>query len=209
MRPLSTAVGLRAAARTPLRSSVRTLGRRLNSTASEAAGTSGAGPEKPKSAYERFKELTKTYGSYAVIMYLALSAVDFTLSFAVVHAVGADRIEPAVDAITRWYRGIRHGKEGAEALEKADAAKKLADDAEEAADAVLRKNKTEAWYTSKTLWAEITLAYAIHKVGLLPLRAGLTVAWTPKVVNFLRARGWIGTVSGSGSVGAWPVSKTR
>lgn len=126
-------------------------------------------------------------------MYLALSAVDFTLSFLVVHAVGADHIEPAVKYVVRKWREVRHGKPGADALEAADKAKKAAEAAEEAVDKVL--GRKPAWYENKTLWAEITLAYAIHKVGLLPIRAGLTVAWTPKVVNFLRARGWIGTVS--------------
>jgi hypothetical protein len=125
-------------------------------------------------------------------MYLALSAVDFSLSFAVVHAVGAEHIEPGLNRLVRWYRELRHGVAGADALEAADTAQKAADAAEEAADKILGR---EAWYANKTLWAEATLAYAIHKIGFLPIRAGLTVAWTPKVVNFLRARGWIGTVS--------------
>jgi len=139
-------------------------------------------------------------------MYLALSAVDFSLSFMVVHAVGAEHIEPGVNKLVRMYRELRHGKDGADALERADKAKKAAEDAEEAADKVL--GRETAWYANKALWAEITLAYAIHKIGLLPIRAGLTVAWTPKVVNFLRARGWIGTVSAASAVarGSAPAS---
>lgn len=175
------------------------IGRRFNSTSSSSSGpsssNSGQDTAEPKSAYQRFKALTKTYGSYAVIMYLALSAVDFSLSFAVVHAVGVDRIEPYTDRLVRWYRVARHGKAGADALEASDDARKLAEEAEEAADVALHGKKEVPWYWNKKLWAEIALAYSIHKVGLLPIRAGLTVAWTPKVVNFLRARGWIGTVS--------------
>lgn len=129
-------------------------------------------------------------------MYLALSAVDFTLSFALVHAVGADHIEPYTHYLVKKYREIRYGATGAAALEAADEARKLADAADEAAEIALAGGrKAVPWYSNKTLWAEIALAYSIHKVGLLPVRAGLTVAWTPKVVNFLRARGWIGTVS--------------
>jgi hypothetical protein len=161
---------------------------RFNSSHPNPHTAHEAAKEPPKSAYQRFKDLTKTYGSYAVIMYLALSAVDFSLAFGIVHGVG---VEPYTHQLVKWYRRIRHGEAGAEALEKADAARKLADEAEAAADEAVG----HAWWWNKALWAEVALAYSIHKVGFLPIRAGLTVAWTPKVVNWLRARGWIGTVS--------------
>ncbi|BEJ10761.1 hypothetical protein CspHIS471_0101830 [Cutaneotrichosporon sp. HIS471] len=124
-------------------------------------------------------------------MYLALSAVDFSVAFAVVHGVGVERIEPYTHQLVKWYRRLRHGEAGAEALEKADEARKAADEAEEVAEETI--GKKDAWWWNKALWAEVALAYSIHKVGFLPIRAGLTVAWTPKVVNWLRARGWIGT----------------
>lgn len=136
-------------------------------------------------------------------MYLALSAVDFSFAFAIVHTVGVSRIEPYKNQLKRWYRVTRYGKEGADALEAADAARQLAEEAEEAADDALAGGKKQsAWWSNKALWAEVALAYSIHKIGFLPIRAGLTVAWTPKVVNFLRARGWIGTVSVVWNTGA-------
>ncbi len=50
-------------------------------------------------------------------------------------------------------------------------------------------------FGSRAMWAEVALAYAIHKTALLPLRAGLTVAWTPRLVGWLTRRGWVGKVS--------------
>ncbi|KAL1412491.1 DUF1279 superfamily [Vanrija albida] len=186
-RPFASSLGLRAAARP----APRTLGTiRLNSTA--------AAPPKSKSAYERFKELSKTYGVYAVLMYLAIGAVDFGLSFLVVHSLGVSNIEPYFNKALRWYREIRHGVDGADELERADVAKKAADAAAEAAEIAANGGvpKETAWYADRALWAEAVLAYTIHKTLLLPLRAGLCVAWTPRVVEFLRARKWIG-VSGT------------
>lgn len=152
-----------------------------------------------KSSYQRFKDLTKTYGSYAVLMYLALSAIDYSLSFAFVHAIGVERLEPYVDRMTHAYRSLRYGAEEADRIRAEHEAELAADRVEAAAEAAqerLAGRKHEvAWYNNKQLWAEAALAYPIHKILLLPVRAGLTVAWTPKVVNWLRARGWIGAVS--------------
>ncbi|WOO82247.1 Putative N-terminal acetyltransferase 2 [Vanrija pseudolonga] len=187
-RPVASALGLRAAPRAAVpRLSSRLVAPsiRLNSTA--------AAP-KPKSAYERFKELSKTYGVYAVLMYLAIGAVDFSLSFLLVHSMGASTIEPYFNKALRWYRVIRHGSDGADELEQQDIEKKAKQAAEEAAEIAANGGvpKPTAWYLDRALWAEAVLAYTIHKTVLLPFRAGLCVAWTPRVVEFLRARGWIG-----------------
>lgn len=152
-----------------------------------------------KSSYQRFKDLTKTYGSYAVLMYLALSAIDYSLSFAFVHAIGVDKLEPYVDRMTHAYRSLRYGAEEADRIQ-AEHEAELAEDRREAEEEEREEKRTGrkkevAWYNNKQLWAEAALAYPIHKILLLPVRAGLTVAWTPKVVNWLRARGWIGAVS--------------
>ncbi|GMK56758.1 hypothetical protein CspeluHIS016_0305980 [Cutaneotrichosporon spelunceum] len=178
----------------------RLVGRRFNSSSVHPnPHTAKSSNEAPKSASQRLKELTKTYGSYAVIMYLVLSALDFSLAFAIVHTVGVERIEPYTRRLVQLYRKLRHGEEGAAALEAADEARRaaeeadnVADEAEEAAQQKIGKKSSKRWWDNKALWAEVALAYSIHKVGFLPVRAGLTVAWTPKVVNFLRARGWIG-----------------
>lgn len=177
-----------------------TTSRRSNSSSSSSSQShSQQTDDSKKSSYQRFKDLTKTYGSYAVLMYLALSAIDYSLSFAFVHAIGVERLEPYVDRMMHAYRVLRHGSEEADRIQaerNAEHAKAQAEaEAEAAEERRTGKKKEVAWYNNKQLWAEAALAYPIHKVLLLPVRAGLTVAWTPKVVNWLRARGWIGAVS--------------
>jgi len=170
-------------------------------------------PEQPKSAYARFKLLTKKYGWYALGMYTALSSVDFTLAFLTVHALGVERIEPIFSSLMYQYRSVRYGS---------DAATKIAIEHRAAKDEEKRKEKKEmeenggkkkkGYWGSRTFWAEAVLAYGIHKTLLLPLRAGLTVAWTPKVVNWLARNGWIGKVSAGVSglgIGIYWIGLTR
>jgi hypothetical protein len=133
-------------------------------------------------------------------MYTALSSLDFSATFLVVHAVGAERIEPYFQVIMHRYRVIRHGEEGAAGLEreitreKDEARRKEEEEMAGLSEEERRKRKSTNW-GSKALLAEVALAYAIHKTALLPFRAGLTVAWTPKLVNWLTRRGWVGKVS--------------
>ncbi|WWC98403.1 hypothetical protein V866_005294 [Kwoniella sp. B9012] len=138
----------------------------------------------------RLKLLFKKYGWYALGIYTILSTIDCSLTFIAVHTFGAEKIEPIFDSVIQFYRVKRYGEEEADNLKKIDEEKK----AEELEKAKLEgaadtdKNK---WF-GKTFWAELALAYAIHKTLLLPVRAGLTVAWTPKIVNWLASRGWVG-----------------
>ena len=147
-------------------------------------------PQRPEAA-ERLKDLTKTYGSYAVLMYLALSAVDYSLSFAFVHAIGVVTLEPYVDHMTHAYLFLRYGSEEADRIQPGHEAQLEADREGAAADVAderrTGKKKDVAWYNNKQRWAEAALTYAIHNILLLPVHAGLTVAWTLKVVNWLRA----------------------
>ncbi|ORY26789.1 hypothetical protein BCR39DRAFT_540241 [Naematelia encephala] len=164
-----------------------------SSSKSSSSSSSPPPPEDeptPTSAYARFKLLTKRYGWWALGMYLVLSVADFSLTFFVVHSVGLERIEPIVHSTVHQWRVWRHGETETLALETKDKADKAAKDVKEKAEGP----KKQGW-GSRALWAEVALAYTIHKIGLLPLRAGLTVAWTPKLVNWLASRGWVGKVS--------------
>ena len=141
-------------------------------------------------------------------MYTFLSAIDFSLCFLAVHAAGLERIEPYWDGAVRQYRVLRHGDEGADALEREDqrikAEQKEQAKRDKEAGVTQKKDKEKGKanrFGSKALWAEIALAYAIHKTALLPIRAGITVAVTPKFVNWLAARGWVGKVSSLFPVG--------
>ncbi|WVQ77620.1 hypothetical protein IAR50_007308 [Cryptococcus sp. DSM 104548] len=159
--------------------------RRPFSTPSPSPSTA---PEpEPTSAYAKFKALSKKYGYYAIGMYFALSTVDFTASFLLVHAVGAERIEPFLDQGKGWYREKRYGAEEARRLREEDERARE----EEARVAGKDKKEKNKWF-GRTFWAEVILAYTIHKTLLLPFRAGLTVAWTPKFVGWLTRQGWVG-----------------
>jgi hypothetical protein len=43
------------------------------------------------------------------------------------------------------------------------------------------------------LYAMLVLAYTIHKTLFFPIRVGLTAAFTPRFVAWLRKRGWAGS----------------
>jgi hypothetical protein len=170
-----------------------------STSSSSSSGPNGSTPEpEPTSAYARFKVLAKKYGWYAFGMYWILSTIDFTLSYAVVHGVGAERIEPLLASSLRQFRLWRHGEEETAQLEAEDV-KRRAEVKKET------EGKGAKYWGSRMMWAEIAIAYTIHKTLLLPFRAGLTAAWTPKVVKWLRARGWAGKVSFS-SNGMWVIA---
>ncbi|WWC92558.1 uncharacterized protein L201_007517 [Kwoniella dendrophila CBS 6074] len=172
-----------------------------SSTTSTNANTNkeGEGQEEedgiPKggSVTARLKILFKKYGWYALGIYTILSTIDCSLTFLAVHTLGADKIEPIFDGLIQYYRKLRFGQDQALILKKEDEEKRLKEEIETQLNKLenSNKNKNGEWF-GKTFWAELALAYAIHKTLLLPVRAGLTVAWTPKIVNWLASRGWVG-----------------
>lgn len=156
------------------------------------------GPEsetEPKSAYAKFKALSRKYGSWAIGMYFVLSTIDFSLCFLLVHSLGAERIEPLMDSAKEFYRSKRYGVEEAERMRIEDEKEREEEMAAEKKDG--KQGKSGSGWFGKTFWAEAVLAYTIHKTALLPFRAGLTVAWTPKFVGWLAKRGWVGKVRSS------------
>lgn len=129
---------------------------------------------------ERLKHLIKKYGWYALGVYLAIGAVDFAAVFAGINLLGAERVSAAAAAVKAWAlshvgaappveREVREGVEDAQ------------DQAEE-----VGKGGREG------LYAMIVLAWTIHKTVFLPVRVGVTAAVTPKLVHWLRMRGWVG-----------------
>ncbi len=150
------------------------------------------GSSNNESAGQKLKDLIKKYGRHALGVYLALSLVDFSLCFALVHLVGAERIAPVTDWVKEQYHEVRYGAEEATRMRAVDEQERAEDAAEERRAA--RQGKNSGGFGSAVFWTEFALAYSIHKIGLLPVRAGLTVAWTPKLVAWLTRRGWIGKV---------------
>ncbi|CAD6574911.1 MAG: hypothetical protein TREMPRED_001249 [Tremellales sp. Tagirdzhanova-0007] len=177
---------------------------KLTRASTELDGGADRGPElepdfepEPTSAYAKFKLLTKRYGWWALGMYLVLSLIDFSLVLVAVHTLGADRFESLASSILHQYRNARHGPDQTAQLEAEDERKKIErerklSEEETSMTTEERKRHRSGGFGSRTMWAEIALAYAIHKTALLPFRAGLTVAWTPRLVGWLGERGWVG-----------------
>lgn len=130
---------------------------------------------------DRLKHLIKSYGWYALGLYLVIGVVDFSVAFAGIHLFGAESVakmaqavkEYATDAIG-WQRPEEPGSQGVEG-----------------------EMATQSGHEG--LYATVILAYTIHKTLFLPVRVGLIAAITPRLVGWLRVRGWAG---GAGTVRA-------
>lgn len=148
------------------------------------------GQQAEQSRTQRLKALFRKHGWTALAVYLALSAIDFGLTFALIYAVGADRVRQAEDWVLDtlgWRR--KDGEPGK--------FKKAVDDwKEQHPRKRSKKDSTEALEVTTTsvsppstkaddsgysaMATTAALAYVIHKTALLPVRVGITVrhlAW--------------------------------
>ncbi|KAI5890864.1 uncharacterized protein SCHCODRAFT_02633037 [Schizophyllum commune H4-8] len=121
----------------------------------------------------RLKHLIKAYGWYALGVYLLLSVADFSVAFAAVNVFGAERVSAVAGTLKET------------ALSMVSTARPPEPGKDELDPVQSRKG-------NEGLYAMIVLAYTIHKTLFLPVRVGLTAGLTPKLVNWLRARGWAG-----------------
>ncbi|CBQ73321.1 conserved hypothetical protein [Sporisorium reilianum SRZ2] len=127
-------------------------------------------PPPKASLRERLKFLTRRYGWWALGVYLAASAVDFSLIFLAIHMLGADHIR-SLEASLRKSIG----------LEPPPPPPSDDDDS---------TSSSKGKGGSGTIWTEAVLAYTIHKTLLLPVRVALTAAVTPSFVKWLVKMGW-------------------
>lgn len=153
-------------------------------------------PPKAQTISQKLKELFTKYGRYAFVMYWVLSAIDFSVAFLGVHLIGADRLLPIKDWVVEQWHKIRPPPEEERGI--IDTATETAEHvAHVVTDTVVSGKEAaerKASSGNSILWAEAALAYTIHKILFLPVRVGLTAAWTPKFVKWLTARGWVGKV---------------
>ncbi|PWN88684.1 hypothetical protein FA10DRAFT_223224, partial [Acaromyces ingoldii] len=112
----------------------------------------------------RLRFLMRRYGWWALAVYMLASVFDFSLAFASIHLLGADHIRELEEKV-REKVGM-----GKREMEDEEAAKMGAG--------------------SGTLWTEAVLAYTIHKTLLMPLRLGITAAFTPRFVKWMVKMGW-------------------
>uniref|UniRef100_V5EQJ9 DUF1279 domain-containing protein n=1 Tax=Kalmanozyma brasiliensis (strain GHG001) TaxID=1365824 RepID=V5EQJ9_KALBG len=130
----------------------------------EAESEADADAPPPKATLrERLKFLTRRYGWWALGVYLAASAVDFTLTLLAIHMLGADHIR-SLEASLRKSIGLEQRSDDETSSEPAKG--------------------------TNPIWTEAVLAYTIHKTLMLPLRVAFTAAVTPSFVKWLVRMGW-------------------
>jgi N-terminal acetyltransferase 2 len=115
----------------------------------------------------------KKYGWYTLGVYFLLSVADFAVAFAGINLLGAEHVSRVAAQVKDSVTGLIYSRPpdpGREPLERSSA--------------------THGRHEG--LYAMIVLAYTIHKTLFLPVRIGLTAAFTPRLVGWLGKRGWHG-----------------
>ncbi|THH03913.1 hypothetical protein EW145_g5911 [Phellinidium pouzarii] len=142
-----------------------------SSSPSSPGHESGSAPGTGASLSQRLKHLIKTYGWYALGVYVVLSTIDFAVAFAVINVLGAEQVSRFTHVIKDRLSSFVHSRPlepGAQELEIEPAGGR------------------------EGLYAMLVLAYTVHKTLFLPVRVGLTAAFTPRFVGWLTRRGWTG-----------------
>ena len=124
----------------------------------------------------RLKHLIKSYGWYALGVYITFSTIDFGIAFALINFFGAEQVGQLTAYIKSHILAVL-GREPAPVEEGS------------------------ANTGSESLYAMVVLAYTVHKTLFLPFRAGLTIAMTPRIVRWLHAKGWTGGAGALRAVG--------
>ena len=145
-----------------------------SSSSSHSGGGLPPGPGPDASLSARLKHLIKSYGWYALGVYAVLSVLDFSVAFAAINVVGAEHVARVATDVKEYFAALVHSAPPEPGREEMDRAAAHAGGHE-------------------GLMAMLVLAYTIHKTLFLPVRVGLTAAVTPKLVHWLRARGWAGS----------------
>lgn len=114
--------------------------------------------------------------------------VDFTVAFAGVNLLGAEHVARVAASVKDYFLAflpsapVEPGREHMDPVPQTTAG------------------------GSEGLYAMVLLAYSIHKTIFMPVRVGLTAGLTPKLVGWLRYRGWAG---GAGTKRAVQEIRTR
>lgn len=122
---------------------------------------------------QRLKHLVKSYGWYALGVYLVFSALDFTVAFVGIKLLGAEQVSQATAYVKQAVFGFLQHKQPEPGRDETE-------------------NAAASNGSHEGLYAMLVLAYTIHKTLFLPVRVGLTATLTPRIVGWLRARGWAG-----------------
>lgn len=144
-------------------------------------------PEPKPSVSNRLRSLIRTQGWSALAIYLILSLADFSLTFLLIYAVGAERVREAEDWTLEALGWRRKDGEMGSVRRAVEGWNPRKHEKEKERDVVARVEEGEqSGYGAIATTA--VLAYAIHKTLLLPVRLGMTIAITPRIVRALQ--GW-------------------
>ena len=122
---------------------------------------------------QRLKHLVRAYGWYALGVYIVVSTIDFSVAFAAINFLGAEYVSEIATSAKEWVFSL---------VSYTPPAPTPSPDAAAASAS-----------GNEGLYAMLVLAYTVHKTLFLPVRIGVTAAFTPRLVNWLRARGWAGS----------------
>jgi N-terminal acetyltransferase 2 len=147
---------------------------RLSSSSASSSSSSSSALPKDASLSQRLKHLIKSYGWYALGVYVVLSTLDFTVAFAAINLLGAEQVSRVAASVKEAVAGLIHSKPPEPGRDEIDP---------------VTGNPGAG---NGGLYAMLVLAYTVHKTLFLPVRVGLTAWLTPRLVNWLRARGWAG-----------------
>ncbi|KAH9040049.1 hypothetical protein EDB85DRAFT_183110 [Lactarius pseudohatsudake] len=149
--------------------------RHIHTTSARSSSSSPPPDAKePPTLSQRLKELVKAYGWYAVGVYAAVSAADFVVAFVGVNLLGADYVASVAASAKTWLHNLVYSRPPEPGRDEIDEVSQVVATGQEG------------------LYAMFLLAFAVHKTLFLPVRIGVTAAFTPRFVKWLRARGWAG-----------------
>ncbi|KAG9112297.1 hypothetical protein FRC07_007934 [Ceratobasidium sp. 392] len=156
----------------PTRPLIRLTGRSFSGTSPRRNASPTAVENQTFSA--RLKYLIKTYGWHALGVYLVIGVFDFGLAFGLIQFIGAAHVARFTASAKAYISEYVPEMPWSRAESPEDV------------------GRVRAGASDGSFYAMIVLAYTVHKTLFLPLRVGLTAAFTPRLVWWLRQRGWAG-----------------
>ncbi|CCO29436.1 hypothetical protein BN14_03449 [Rhizoctonia solani AG-1 IB] len=154
----------------PSRPVIRLTGRSFSSTSPRRNS------DDSQSLSARLKHLIKSYGWQALGVYLLIGFVDFAVAFGLINFIGAAHVARMTASAKAYVAD--HLPDVSLPWSKVESPDDVGRDRLGGGDG--------------SLYAMIVLAWTVHKTLFLPVRVGLTAAFTPKLAKWLNQRGWTG-----------------
>jgi len=112
-------------------------------------------------------------------VYFILGALDFGVAFGGINLLGAEQVSRVVDSVKASVSALVHNR--------------TLEPGREEMDQVPKEGVAIGDGGQESLYAMLVLAYTVHKTLFMPVRIGLTAAFTPRLVGWLTRRGWVGS----------------